>query len=195
MSEPTSGHNPPQAPEPGQGQDPVQDQTQEEAPGSVVNDPTVPVWSNPTAPIPPPPAPPRAAAPVPPPVNGPYSPQPAQPYGQQPDPYVQPWPGQQYQVHGQQSYPYGPPTEANASAIVLTILSALSLCNLLTVASLVLGIVALTKNSTDPEGSRRLTKIGWIVFAAAWALVIVGLVGVVALGILSSSTSPSNSSF
>jgi hypothetical protein len=182
MSEPTSGDNQP-------------------------DDPTAPLWADPTAPIPAPPVPPGAAPPqdqeppahaqggpqAPPRMGNPYAQQPpAQPYAQQPP--AQPY-GQQYPAYGQQSYPTGPPTEANASATVLTILSALSLCNFLTVASLVLGIVALTKNSTDPEGSRRLTKIGWIVFAAAWALVIVGLVGAVALGILSSSTSPPNSSF
>jgi cytochrome c biogenesis protein CcdA len=78
--------------------------------------------------------------------------------------------------YGLQSYETGAPTESNVSAIVLTILSFLSLCNLLTLGSLALGIIALAKRSTDPEGSRRLTRIGWIVFAVVWALVIVGIV-------------------
>jgi len=109
----------------------------------------------------------------------------AQPYGQQPSygqqPPVQPYGqqppggyGQQYPGYGQQPYTTG----ANGSAIVLTILSVLSLfvCNPLALGSLIVGIVALTKNATDPQGSRRLTKTGWIVFAVIWTLTIVGLV-------------------
>jgi hypothetical protein len=82
---------------------------------------------------------------------------------------------------GRQPRATGAPTEANVSAIVLTILSALSLCNLLTLGSLALGIIALTKSSTDPEGSRRLTRIGWIVFAVVWALVILSIVALIVL--------------
>jgi hypothetical protein len=210
MSEPTSGSNQPPDPDQGQGQNPDQDQTQDQTSGPVFNDPTEPVWANPTAPLPAPPAPagaahphgqqaaanPQATPPPPPPMSNPYALQPpAHAYGQQADQYGQPWPGQQYPAYGQQSYGIGPPVEANTSAIVLTILSALSLCNFLTVGSLVLGIVALTKNSTDPEGSRRLAKIGWIVFAVVWALVIVGIIGSIVLGIVSNGTSTSNSSF
>jgi hypothetical protein len=47
---------------------------------------------------------------------------------------------------------------------------------------LVLGIIALTKASSDPEDSRRLAKIGWIVFGVGWAVVIVGFVGLALLG-------------
>jgi hypothetical protein len=79
----------------------------------------------------------------------------------------------------------------NVSAIVLTILSALSFCNLLTLCSLVLGIIALTKNSADPEGSRRLTKVGWVVFAVAWVAGIVALVAYV--GIFASTRGTSGS--
>ena len=108
----------------------------------------------------------------------PYGQPAAQPYGQPTGAYGQPQPGQPYPTYGQSPYATGSHTEANTSAIILTILSALSLCNFLTVGSLVIGIIALSKNSTDPEGSRRLTKIGWIVFAVVWALVIVvGVVG------------------
>ncbi|MEP7369829.1 MAG: hypothetical protein ABI662_09255, partial [Dermatophilaceae bacterium] len=58
--------------------------------------------------------------------------------------------------------------------------------------SLVLGIMALSKNSTDPEGSRRLTKIGWIVFASVWALAIVFVVGIGLLGAFSNFNETSN---
>jgi|SRR5450631_514608 len=214
MSEPTSGSDQPPDPDQGQGQHPDQDQTQDQSTGSVFNDPTGPVWASPTAPMPAAPAPPGAAhphgqqptsspqatspqaTPPPPPMGNAYAHQPPPaPYGQQADQYGQPWPGQQYPAYGRQSYATGLPAEANTSAIVLTILSALSLCNFLTVGALVLGIVALTKNSTDPVGSRRLTKIGWIVFAVVWALVIVGFVGAIAVGILSNGTSNFNSSY
>jgi hypothetical protein len=209
MSEPTSGSSQPPDPDQGQGQNPDEDQIQDQTSGSVFNDPTEPVWASPTAPIPAPqtplgtpthgqqpPANPPLAPPSSPPLSNPYAQQPpAQPYGQHADQYAQPWPGQQYPAYGQQSYTTGPPTPTNTSALVLTILSALSLCNFLTVASLVLGILALTKSSTDPQGSRRLTRIGWIVFAVVWVLVIMGVIGAILLGVLSSSTSSSNSSF
>jgi hypothetical protein len=136
---------------------------------------------------------PPAGAPSSPPFNNPYAQQPPveQPYGQQPpvepygqpqqpygvqQPYGQAQSGQQYGAYGQQQYATGPPTQTNGSAIALTIVSVLSLCNFFTVASLVLGIIALTRTSTDPESSRRLTKIGWIVFAVSWGLVILGVV-------------------
>jgi len=127
-------------------------------------------------------------------MSNPYAQQPpAAPWmPSQPDPYGQPQPGQygqpagqhgqQYPAYGQSPYASGAPATTNTSAIILTILSVLSLCNVLAIGSLVLGIMALTKTSTDPEGSRRLAKIGWIVFAVGWAVVIVGFVGLAALG-------------
>lgn len=193
----------------GQSQSPGQDQTS----GSDFNDPTAPVWLNETAPLsppPPPPAPPGAAQasnqqrtavpPSAPSMGNPYaSPPPAPPYGQptaqygqptdqygQPtDQYGQPQPGSQQAAYGQQPYGGGPPTEANVSAIILTVLSALSLCTLLAVVPLVLGIVALTKNATDRQGSRRLTKIGWITFVGAWVLFILFVVGLALLNSMS----------
>ena len=162
--------------------------------------PPAPVQDTPPAPPTPPmrPAPPGAAypygqqpaaqgpSPAAPTSSNPYAQRPpVQPYGQQPSygqqPPVQPYGqqppggyGQQYPGYGQQPYTTG----ANGSAIVLTILSVLSLfvCNPLALGSLIVGIVALTKNATDPQGSRRLTKTGWIVFAVIWTLTIVGLV-------------------
>jgi hypothetical protein len=125
------------------------------------------------------PAAPHVPAPAAPPQNNPYAQQqPVPQYGQEYGPppvhqYGQP----QVQQYGQppapaygQPYGTGAPSQTNASAIVLTILSVLSICLVVPIASLVLGIIALTKNSTDPEGSRRMTKIGWIVFGVGWGL-------------------------
>jgi len=121
----------------------------------------------------------------------PYGQQPSQPYpayGQQTpsQPYGQPHPG-----YGQQTYGTGAPGETNGSAIVLVVLSILTLCNPLTLASLVFGIIALTKSSTDPEGSRHMTKIGWIVFAVVWVLAILGFVLLVVVGVASDDPSRS----
>ncbi len=126
----------------------------------------------------------------PPPQPSPWSTQPSDPYGQPTGQSGQPYPSQPYPAYGQSPYASSAPT--NTSAIILTILSALSLWNILAVAPLVLGIVALTKNSTDPQGSRRFTKIGWIVFVAVWVLVILLVIG---FGVLLAVTSSSSSDF
>jgi hypothetical protein len=199
MSEPTSGgkerpdHEPDIDPE--NGHDGVQDQPTEPA----SSDPTAPIWADPTAPIPTPPSAPGAAQPpgeqpadhpqatppVPPPLSNPYAQQPPPaPYPQQSaQPYGQPQQGPQYPAYGQQPYSTGPHPNANAAAIVLTVLSGISLfiCNILAIAPLILGIVSLTKNPTDPVGSRRLTKIGWIVFAGVWVLGILIVIGYLVL--------------
>jgi len=97
------------------------------------------------------------------------------------NPYAQQPAAQQY---GQQPYGTGAPAATNTSAIVLTILSGVSMMfgNLLAVGSLVLGIMALTSNSTDPVGSRKKTKTGWIIFAVVWAVAfVVLLIAVIAL--------------
>ena len=220
MSEPTNGGKQQPGPDPERG--PEEDEVQDQIPESVFNDPTAPVWADPTAPIPAPPTPPGAARPQsdepaanpqtnPPaatPMSNTYAQQPpAQPYGQpQPaqqypaydQPYGQPQPAQQYPAYGQQPYATGPHIEPNGSAIVLTILSGLSLifCNIFAIASLVVGIIALGKNSTDPARSRRLTKIGWIVFAGVWALVILGLIAFFAFALSNGwSTSYTNISY
>ncbi|MHB8274821.1 MAG: hypothetical protein ACYDC9_08665, partial [Dermatophilaceae bacterium] len=107
------------------------------------------------------------------------------PYAQQYPAYGQPNPyGQQYPAYGQQPYATGATTApSNTSAIVLTILSGVSMLfgNILTVGSLVFGIMALTSNSTDPVGSRKKTKTGWIVFAVVWAVGIVGAIAAIIL--------------
>ncbi|MHB1474586.1 MAG: hypothetical protein ACYCV4_13380, partial [Dermatophilaceae bacterium] len=136
---------------------------------------------------------PQATAPAAPPLSNPYAQQPpASPWvPSQPDPYGQPagqygqaQPGQQYPAYGQQPYATGATTApSNTSAIILTILSGVSMLfgNILTVGSLVFGIMALTSNSTDPVGSRKKTKTGWIVFAVVWAVGIVGAIAAIIL--------------
>jgi hypothetical protein len=221
MSEPTGEGT--QQPDPSKGKDPesdrgeIDDQTQDVTPDPVFSDPTAPVWADPTAPIPPGPSAPPPPGPTPPqgdqPAAGPASPDPqptppaappeSNPYAQQPpvQPYGeptpgQPQPGQQYQAYGQ-PYAATPPTPANGSAIALTIVSGVSVlfCNLLAIASLVLGIIALTKNRVEPESSKRLTKTGWIVFGVVWALAILLFVGYIALFAASFSSSSFNSGF
>src|ERR1035437_893995 len=208
MSEPTNDGKQHPDPDPEKDQDHVQDDVQDQTPDSVFSDPTAPIWADPTAAIPPAPTPPGAAHPhsdqpadhpqvgpsPAPPVSNPYAQgPPPPPYAQGPPPpaYGQAQSGQQYPAYSQQPYASGQQAPANASAIVLTVLSGVSIvsCNILAIASLVLGIVALTKNTTDHGGSRRLTKIGWIVFAAVWGVAILVFVGVLVFAALSSNSS------
>ncbi len=95
------------------------------------------------------------------------------PYGQAPygQAYGQPPYGST--AYGQPPYsmppaPYGAPPAKNTSAIVLTVVSAVTLvacCNLLAIPSLILGIIGINKSGTDPQGAARMTKAGWITFA------------------------------
>jgi hypothetical protein len=205
MSEPTNDGKQHPDPDPEMVED-VQDEVQQQTPDPAFSDPTAPIWAEPTAPIPPALAAPGAAQPHPdppaghqqgmppaaPPLSNPYAQgPPPPPYDQGPPPasYSQPYP-----AYSQQPYGSGQHAPANGSAIVLTVVSGVSVvfCNILSIASLVLGIVALTKNATDHEGSRRLTKIGWIVFAAVWGVAILAIIGVIALGALSSNSSPNH---
>ena len=61
----------------------------------------------------------------------------------------------------------------------LTIISGITTvaCCLFTAPALIFGIMALTKHANDPVGSARMTRYGWIAFAASFAL------GLVAVGI------------
>jgi len=216
MSEPSGdGKQQPDA-EPDRAPKRDQDEVQDEIPEPVFNDPTAPIWADPTAPIPAPPTPPGAAhpasdqpaatpcaqqqptPPAAPPMSDPYAQQPpappyaqqppAPPYGQQPPapPYGQPQPGQQYPAYSQQYYATGPHQEANASAIVLTILSGivmLSTCFLVGIPSLIFGIMALTSNNTDPVHSRKHAKTGWILFAVNFGVIVLLTIGFFALAI------------
>ena len=56
--------------------------------------------------------------------------------------------------------------------------------------SLVFGIMALTSNGTDPVGSRRKSKTGWIIFAVnAGLAALVVIIAVVAFVIIGTNTS------
>ena len=145
--------------------------------------------------------------PGPPPVGGPPPPYGVFPgYGQplppgpppafgQPPPYGQPPAyGSQPPAYGSQppyaAGPYAAPgafeaPKQNVSAIVLTItagvLSVLC-CSLLTLPALIFGIVGLSKQSTDPEGSARMTRYGWIAFGVGLLVSILAIIGFFALG-------------
>ena len=138
--------------------------------------------------------PPYAEQPPPAPGQPPYA-QP--PYGQGPDtqaPYAQQGYGQQ--GYGQQPGGYAPsphaapgtygqPARTNGSALTLTIISGITTvsCCLFSAPALIFGIVALTRQTNDPEGSARMTRYGWIAFAVAIALGVVAIGVFVALGI------------
>jgi hypothetical protein len=186
-------------------------------------DPTAPMPAAPPLPPTPPgaanPWDKHPAQPQPPagqPESNPYAQQPpAQPYGQQPpaqpygqpepgqqypaygqqQPYGQPQPGQQYPAYGQPPYATGPHSETNASAIVLTIVSALTMLStcVIGIPSLIFGIMALTSNSTDPVGSRKKSRTGWIIFAVNAGVFVVLAICAVAFFIASGSD-PSYSS-
>ena len=130
------------------------------------------------------------------------------PQGQQPSPYgaSQPGYGQQPQYDQQPQYgqtpyspnPYGPPpaggsSDLNVSALVLTILSALltlsCYCTLVGIAPLILGIMGLVKQSSDPASASKLTKIGCIVFAVLSVLAIIAVASFFAWAISQDSSS------
>lgn len=80
--------------------------------------------------------------------------------------------------------PYGPPppqSDPNVSAIVLTCISAvLTLsfyCSCIGIAPLILGILGIVKQSTDPAGAARLTKIGWVVLGVLVLLTLLAVIG------------------
>ena len=102
--------------------------------------------------------------------QSPYAPSPyGSPFGAQ-TPYAQP-------PYSMPSAPYGAPPARNTSAIVLTVVSAVTLvlcCNVLAIPSLILGILGLTKAGADPQGSARMAKAGWITFGITMALAVIG---------------------
>ena len=127
-------------------------------------------------------------------MSNPYAQQPpASPWmPSQPDPYGQPQPGQpypaygqDYPAHGQSPYASGPAL-SNTSAIILTIVSGLTTVTtcVIGIPSLIFGIMALTSNSSDPVGSRKKSRIGWIIFAVNVGVVllvaIIAAIGLVA---------------
>lgn len=89
-------------------------------------------------------------------------------------------------------YPPGPYTSApegyrapsNASALVLTILSGVAVlfcAGVFVIPALVLGILGLTRQATDPEGSRRYSRWGWWAFGVGVVLTVIAVIAVVGL--------------
>lgn len=137
--------------------------------------------------------------------NGPYS---SDPYSS--DPYVPGGPSGQQQLPAYEpgrsaplpqqpgppmpppyAYPPGAPTPTNTSAIVLIVLSSLTIftgyCCYIGIPGLVLGILGVTKQATDPEGAAKLTKIGWISFGALIGLTLLAVAGVILFAVLAES--------
>lgn len=163
-------------------------------------DPTRPIDEPPPVPAPPTQALPQADttavpqgweayAPPPAPTPG-YAVPPAGPYPS-PDAYGQAPYG--YPAYGPPPVPYAAPAPQNTSALVLTIISAmLTLSCYFTLAgipALILGIIALTRQSTDPLGSRRMSRYGWITLAVLAGLILLAIIGFIIFVVASSPSS------
>lgn len=112
-------------------------------------------------------------------------------------PYGQPAEGQGYGQSASytstpQPYSYGagamtPEAEkARSNAILWTILNgvAIFLCgNLLAIPGVILAAFGISKAGSDVDSSRNLTRWSWILFAAGFALWLLLIIGVVALGL------------
>ena len=212
MSEPTGeGQQHPEA-DRGDNQDQTSGSVFNDPTAPVWADPTAPIPATPAAEAPSesvqdtpevplvPPAPPGAAypygqpstapqatAPAAPPVSNPYAQQPpAPPYAQQP-------PAPPYPAYGQQYYATGATTApSNTSAIVLTIVSGVSMLSsafFVGIPSLIFGIMALTSNSTDPVGSRKKAKTGWIIYAVNAGIVVLLVVAGIAFLVIGGASS------
>lgn len=146
------------------------------APGQSEGSPVYPPPGQPTAygagAYPPPPPAPGPGAPPVPPAPGAYGAGPASPYGDPNAPYGAPPPAYYQQA----------PSQTNNSALVLTILSGIGIfaCCGTTIVSLVLGILGITKQASDPAQSAKLTKWGWIAFAVGLVLAVVGFIAYIA---------------
>ena len=131
----------------------------------------------------PPPVPPVPAYgtppgyPVPPPGYGPGTYPPPPGYG--PPPGYYPPPG-----YAPGPYAYANPTPA--SMIVLVVLSAIAAAScyfsLAGIPAVILGAIALNTNRTDPQRAQHLARIGWIVFGAVTAFIVVAIVVAIVVG-------------
>lgn len=109
--------------------------------------------------------------------------------------YQQGYPQQTYTQPGYYAQQPQQPGGTNVSAIVLTVLSGLSCVTgflLAGVPGLVLGIIALTKQGNDMAGSRKFSKIGWIVWAV---LAVISVILVIIFIAFIVSTAPDNSPY
>lgn len=113
------------------------------------------------------------------------------PYGQQ-NGYGPSYSGPGYGGYEQPGYYVQPQASgSNTSAIVLTVVSGIGTLVFCGVGlpSLVMGIIALTKQPNDPAGAARLAKIGWIVFAVLAVLAVIAVIAFIAIGFAAGSTS------
>jgi len=201
MSERTNGDEGEPGPGPEGNQEEIQAQTAE----SVFPDLTAPVWAEPAATMSATPTPPGVTyprdhqQPINPQATTEPSPAMSNSFAQRPP--AQHWgqtqPAQQYPTYVHQPYTTSPHTEASSSAIVLTVLSGivmLSTCFIIGIPSLIFGIIALTSNRTDPAGSRKQAKTGWILLAVNFGVVVLLVIAGFAV-LISRSSTPSNTGF
>lgn len=116
-----------------------------------------------------------------------YGPPPAAP---PPGPGQPPGPGH-LPSHVPPPYLYPAPPPPNSSAIVLTVVSGFltltGLCCYISIIPLVFGILGLTKQASDPEGAKQMTKYGWISMAIITVVVVLGFAAFIALAIAAES--------
>ena len=102
-----------------------------------------------------------------------------------------------YDGYGQQPGYYAAQPQqgagTNVSAIVLTVLAGLTTLScyfsLAGVPALVFAIIALTKQNSDMAASRRMTKIGWIVWGVLMVVVVIAIVVIIAVVVSHGSSS------
>lgn len=115
-----------------------------------------------------------------------YGPPPGTPPGQLPPPGAP-----QYPAHVPPPLIYPPPTPPNTSAIVLTVLSGVTIltgyCCIIGIGPLVFGILGITQQASDPQSAARMTKIGWALFAGLTLLLILGIALFVVFAVLAES--------
>ena len=112
--------------------------------------------------------------------------QPAQHPAPGPQAYPPP-PPSAYPQYGVPPVGYAAPQQTNVSGLVLTIISGLLVFScyftLIGLPSFIIGIIAMTKQNTDWEGSRRLARIGWIVLGSLFALAILAVIAFIVIGV------------
>jgi hypothetical protein len=115
--------------------------------------------------------------------------------------YPAPAPPAGYPTPYQPAYGAAPAYAAprqNTGALVLTIVSGVTLVfcgGLLVIPALILGIIGLTKQNEDPEGSSRMTRYGWWAYAAGVAVTIIAAIAILGFFIAAASSTSSYSGY
>lgn len=104
----------------------------------------------------------------------------SEPYGQ---PHVQaPWPAPYQPPPGYSPYP--PSRPMNTSALILVIISAMMVltcyCAPAAIVPLILGILGLTKNESEPSSAASYAKWGWVILAVLTVLSVVAVASLIA---------------